>query len=395
MLGRLVVMSTNFTFPVGYHDFHKKKGYNFQFNRYYSWGYARYIDMVEVASRINSFSDWSVEWLKLAQQAEREYRLVNAAYYYRAAEFYLLPEDPDKTKVYNKFVSIIRDIMKADGFEFIEVPYKNVYLPCLRLKANCNNSKGTIVMHGGFDSFKEEFYSTMKYFSDKGYEVIVFEGPGQGEARKKYELAFDYQWEKPTTAVLDYFKANDVTLVGISFGGYLCFRAAAFESRIKRVIASSIAYDYPDFNPKIIQPLIKLYINKFRGFANRAFLKDLKKGDQKSWWMSNFMYMTKKEQPIDVIHVMAGLTADKLYCDRITQDILILTGRDDHYVPFKMHKKQVDALANAKSVTDKVFYEDTYASNHCQVGNMELNLNTMIDWIESLQYKLYNDHVKQ
>ena len=99
-------------------------------------------------------------------------------------------------------------------------------------------------MHGGFDSFIEEFYSWMRYFADHDYEVIAFEGPGQGAARRKFGLALDYEWEKPTKAVLDYFKLDDVTLIGISMGGWFCFRAAAFEPRIKRVVASSIAYDY-------------------------------------------------------------------------------------------------------------------------------------------------------
>ena len=33
------------TFPVGYHKFHKKQVYNFQLNRWYSIGFARFEDM--------------------------------------------------------------------------------------------------------------------------------------------------------------------------------------------------------------------------------------------------------------------------------------------------------------------------------------------------------------
>lgn len=373
-----------FNFPVGYFNFHKDKVYNFQLNRWHSYGYADYDDMVEVAKKINSFDDWKWELIKLAQQAEKENRLINAAYYYRAAELYISPRDPDKLKIYQKFMSLIQNIIKEDGIEIIEVPYENAYLPCLKIKPNSKHNKGVILVHGGFDCFKEELYSIMKYFANYGYEVIVFEGPGQGNARKKYNLALDYRWEKPVAAVLNYFNFDDVTLLGISFGGYLCFRAAAFEPRIKRVIASSIAYDYPDFNPKIIQPIIKLFCTKFRNFLNNSALKTIEKGGMKSWWFSNMMDMIKSEKPIDAIDYITSLTADKLHCERVTQDVLILTGRDDHFSRFKMHKKQVKALVNAKSVTDKVFYKDSFASNHCQIGNMELNLQTMINWIENL-----------
>ena len=40
--------------------------------------------------------------------------------------------------------------------------------------------RGVLVMHGGFDSFNEELYFLVRYFSERGYEVIAFDGPGQG-----------------------------------------------------------------------------------------------------------------------------------------------------------------------------------------------------------------------
>jgi len=46
-----------------------------------------------------------------------------------------------------------------------------------------------------------------------------------------------------------------------------------------------------------------------------------------------------------------------------------------------MHKLQLEALTNAKSVTDRIFTEEEHAQNHCQIGNIELGLITMIDWI--------------
>ena len=41
-------------------------------------------------------------------------------------------------------------------------------------------------------------------------------------------------------AVLDHFGLADVTLIGLSLGGYLAPRAAAFEERIKRVVAHDV-----------------------------------------------------------------------------------------------------------------------------------------------------------
>jgi pimeloyl-ACP methyl ester carboxylesterase len=373
-----------FDFPVGYLDFHKEQVFNFQLNRWYSLGYARYDDLADVAARIKGFDDWKTELIKLAQKAEKDNRTLNAAYYYRAAEFYISPDDPDKMKIYEKFKRLIHPILTSDGIEIQEAPYENGYFPCLKVNAKGEACKGVIVIHGGFDSFKEEFYSIMKYFSNNGYDVIVFEGPGQGEARKKYNLVFDYKWEKPTSAVLDHFGLDDVTLLGISMGGYLCFRAAAFEPRIKKVIASSVAYDYMDFPPKIVQPIVSLFYNTLTEFTNTATIRTMKKGGLKSWYFSNLIYMTGSKRPIDAVRYLTKLTAEALHCDRVTQDVLILTGRDDHFTPFKMHKKQVKALINANTVTERVFYKDSSASNHCQIGNMPLNLKVMTEWVEKI-----------
>jgi len=56
--------------------------------------------MKETGQRINNFLDWKVEMLKLVKKAVSKNRLINAAFYYRAAEFYLLYDDPDKEVLY-------------------------------------------------------------------------------------------------------------------------------------------------------------------------------------------------------------------------------------------------------------------------------------------------------
>jgi len=118
----------------------------------------------------------------------------------------------------------------------------------------------------------------MKFLAAHGYEVIGFEGPGQGAALRKYGLAFDIAWEKPVKAVLDYCDLDDVTLFGLSLGGWLCLRAAAFEPRIKRVIATGHAIDYMQCYPYLIR-LIHLWFLKQKGmddFMNRMALKKVR-----------------------------------------------------------------------------------------------------------------------
>ena len=370
-----------FTFPVGYHEFHREQLFNFQLNRWHSLGYARFEDMQEAGGKINSFEEWKAEMLKLAEEALSEGRLINAAFYYRAAEFYSLMGDPDKEALYNRFIETFYKAFEDDDIERLEVPYEGTYLPAIRTRPSDVEKRGTIVMHGGFDSFIEEFYSWMCHFSAHGYEVIAFEGPGQGAARKKYGLPLDWRWEKSAKALLDHFKLDDVSWLGISMGGWFCFRAAAFEPRIRRVIASGIAFDYMQIPDPLSQLLGKLFFKYMRGFTNGMTLRKMKKDKMHAWTVSNLMYIADRETPIEAMDIVMELNERNLHSDLVRQDVLICTGREDHFIPFKMHSKQMRALTNAQSVTGRVFTREDQAQNHCQIGNIGLVLDVITNWI--------------
>lgn len=371
-----------FKFPIGYEKFHKNQLFNFQLNRPYSLGYARYEDMKEAGQKIKNFADWKREMLKLAEKAVSENRLMNAAFYCRAAEFYTKLNDPEKEVLYDTFSELFYRALGNEKIEKHLVPYFNVFLPALKI-SSLGEKKGVIVIHGGFDSFIEEFYSMMRYFSNHGYDVIGFEGPGQGAALRKYGLPIIYEWEKPVKAVLDYFHPSDVTMLGISMGGWLCLRAAAYENRIKRVITTGHAIDYMKSMPPLFRKIHLWFITHCRDFMNRmAVMKFEKREGMASWVVDHMKYITKKTQPLDALEFYLLLNEENIHSELVRQDVLVMTGRKDHFIPFKMHDMQIKALIHAKSVTGRIFTEKEQAQNHCQTGNIELALQTMIDWIE-------------
>jgi pimeloyl-ACP methyl ester carboxylesterase len=372
-----------FIFPVGYEKFHKKQLFNFQLNRPYSFGYARFEDLKEVGQKIKTFTDWKKEMLLLAEKAISEERLMNAAFYYRAAEFYTKSNNSEKNILYNRFIELFDKAFKNDGIERHQVPYENAFLSSLRIPPS-DTIKGTIVIHGGFDSFIEEFYSLMRYFSNYGFEVIGFEGPGQGATLRKYGIPITIEWERPTKAVLDYFQLDKVTMIGISMGGWLCLRASAFENRIKRVIASGHAIDYMKSMPSILRSIHIWCINHWPNFMDRvAVMKFENKENLASWMVDHMKFITMKSKPMDALDLYLQLNEMNIHSELVKQDVLILTGKNDHFVPLKMHEMQMNALVNAKSVTGRIFTKEEHAENHCQSGNIELALRTMYEWIKS------------
>lgn len=371
---------TTFTFPVGYHKLHKTKIIDYQLNRWYALGYARLEDMRQAATQIKTLADWKGVMVKLAEEALTEERLMNGAFYYRAAEFFTHPTDPDKKVLYTKFVDLFyNELFVDEPFQRHQVPYGNVYLPALKVPAQGTTNRGNLVIHGGFDSFIEEFYSLACYFADLGYDVYLFDGPGQGGALKLHDLPMDYAWEKPAKAVLDYFGLADVTWLGISMGGWLCFRAAANEPRIKRVIALSIAYDYMKIPPKPVEAFAR-WLLRYPKLMNTLSEWKMKRMPQEKWGIDNLMYMTKTATVLDAAKALLDFNAENLQSDRVTQDVLILTGAEDHFIPLKMHHLQVAALTNVRSLTERIFTRADQAENHCQVGNIGLAADVMSQW---------------
>lgn len=370
-----------FDFPVGYYDLHKTKIIDYQLNRWHSFGYSRLDDMREAAGRIHNLVDWKPEMTRQAERALAEGRLMNATFSYRAAEFFAHPDDPDKDALYRRFLDLFyNELTAGEPFERVSIPFDGGSLPAMRLPAE-GASRGTLVIHGGFDSLMEELYSWATFFSRRGYDVVLFEGPGQGGALRDHNLAMDYRWERPAAAVLDYFGLEDVTWLGISMGGWLCFRAAALEPRISRVIASSVAYDYMKIPPPAVESFAR-WLLKHPGMMRPMAEMKMKLMPQENWGAVNLMYIMRRDDPVSASVDFLAFNEKNILSDCVKQDVLILTGNEDHFIPMKIHDLQVAALTNARSVTPRVFTRAEHAQNHCQVGNMGLALETMAAWME-------------
>jgi hypothetical protein len=125
-------------------------------------------------------------------------------------------------------------------------------------------------------------------------------------------------------------------------------------------------------------------MNHWPDFMNRmAVLKFEKREGMASWVVDHLKFITKKTKPLEALDLYQQLNENNIHSELVKQDVLILTGRDDHFIPFKMHEMQLKALINAKSVTGRIFTKEEHAGNHCQIGNYKLALKTMIEWINS------------
>jgi pimeloyl-ACP methyl ester carboxylesterase len=349
--------------------------FNFQINRFlgrFSNDPQVEKDIEAVLPMLTDTDTWYKVWRKLAEESEAKGQFELASAYYQAGDFYLRENDSNKIHMYNKYRENFYKYYKGLPLEHFKVPYENSFLPAVRIKFK--NSSKTLIVHGGYDSYLEEIIPCLILLKDLGYDIIAFEGPGQGGALKN-GLKFIHNWEKPVSSLLDYFDLKESSILGCSWGGYLCMRAAAFEKRIKEVICYDIFYCGMDVigmsNKEMRDILEKLLANNKKDKINELISSKMKNDIDFNWKFCKGMDITGTETPYDFLkaiqlHSMAGI--EKL----IDEDLLLLAGEEDQYVPIEVMSLLENNLVNAKSITKKIFTKETGGEQHCQAGRMDL-----------------------
>ena len=367
--------------PIGYRKFHKDSFVNYQMNRLYSLGFGRLEDIEEAAAAIKKHADVYPAFAQQAAKARAEARLKNAAAYLRTAEFFIDHNSPQRVEAYKEFRKTWDEAFLDERITRHEVPYAGSYLPTLEAQPATTPPKGTILLFGGFDSLIEEFYVMWMHFANAGYRVIAFEGPGQGGARRLYGHLFDHDWEKPVSTMLDYFNVDEAAAIGISMGGHWVVRAAAYEPRIKQVVSWSPVYDWL---AQLASPLESLmnWVLQFEGFMNWSIRLRMQAFPILDFAVKQAMYLVDGKVPMDGVRWMLSMNKNHVSSEKVTQDVLLMTGEKDAFQPVKLLRKQEAALTNAQSITTRVFTEAENAHMHCQMGNLNLALTFIEQWLD-------------
>lgn len=375
--------TTGATPPIGYHQFHPDVSVNFQCNRWVQWIGPSAIDEVsELAARANTYPELIDGFLGLADRARAADRTLAGAYYDRAAEFFMAASDPRRPAARARFLHAMRTIYDVTP-DLIR--FGSGSMPVYDLRPD-RQIGAPIVMFGGFDSYIEEFLPMIAGMVDAGRRVVVFEGPGQGSALEDFGLTMITEWEQPVSAVLDHYGLDNVAAVGISLGGGLVIRAAAFEPRISQVVAFDILDDFFEtiarqIGPGVRIPLRALITARARGLINAIAERAAARKPVSQWGLQQGMHVTGTATPYDFLRSTTAMNTSKV-SPRVRADVLLLAGAGDHYVPLKQLGRQAATLVNARSVTTRTFTAAEQASNHCQLGNIGAAARLMETWLD-------------
>lgn len=224
------------------------------------------------------------------------------------------------------------------------------------------------------------------YLRQNGYTVYLFEGPGQGATIRLHGATLPIEWEKPVKAVLDYMKLTNVTLVGQSYGGFYAPRASAFDDRITRCV--SVA-QFPalrtnlhnsSFAAGLIWGLLNVILFLFGWLIDLMYT--VKKGKGMAFF-DTYFHRTGVKGVYSLLHYLHRIDLHPL-ADKLTKDYLIIGGSKDTMSARASIGKQMFLLKNAESITAREITEKEQGADHCNVGNQQAAMDTILLWLEML-----------
>ena len=348
--------------------------------------------------RIRSTKDITSLAHSLAQRFDAEGDVEAAWRLHELAAFYVSSSDPRKRRAIDALSAAFDEACHGLVLTRHAIPYRDGELTAMRWEADPADraqapagTPHTLVMMNGFDGYAEEIIDFASYFPTRPFDIIAFDGPGQGHAALA-GMALEPEWEHPTSAVLDYFSVESAAALGVSFGGYLVMRAATHCPRVSHVIAFDMMYRLLDGLTLPLPCPLRPIADAVIGNPRPAWLIDAalriapRFSADLAWKLQQARHLTGLSKPSEVLRAFGDYTMEPLE-GLIHQPCLVLAGDADQYVPFERLEDVRRSLANAASLDVHVFHEaeDPDMAQHCQIGNLNRAFTIMGDWLSGHQ----------
>ena len=347
-----------------------------------------YSEWFATAGRVESKADSFLAQEQTVSAMECYFR---ASGYYRTAEFFLHtdPGDPRIVETWERSRDTFLAAADLSNRTIlpVEIPFEGGSLPgYLCLVDDSGELRPLILAHSGFDGTKEELYFSIGAPAvARGYNCLLFEGPGQGEVIRLQHIPFRPDWESVVSPVVDYavelpfVDKERIVLIGYSMGGYFAPRAVTREHRITACVANGGLYSVYESvlcnNPPGLDAILD------DGEASLEYDSTIyalmEENLYVEWYYSNGMWTFDADSPSELIRTMRTYTLRDCVTD-ISCEMLILDSEHDTNTQGQAIMLY-DSLNCPKEYI--LFTEEEGADEHCQMGAISVSNERIFNWL--------------
>ncbi|HDR9881370.1 TPA: alpha/beta hydrolase [Burkholderia cenocepacia] len=385
----------------------------FSFETLRTAGFANYggADLGEVIMTAQAIpegdeSAWLTQWEATADRAARighqslagghrvsaREAFLRASNYYRTAEFFKRANPAGDADVIRLSARSTETFIQAaqlldTPFEVVEIPYEGTTLHGYLFLADASGEpRATVIYNNGFDSTQEESYVAVGAAAlRRGYNVLSFDGPGQGAAIRQSNLTFRPDWEKVITPVIDFaltrkeIASDKIVLFGYSLGGYLVARAAAFDTRPAAIILDDGILDFHAACEQMLPPFLLEWIHANNDASANAVLQMLMSIKTAArWGVRNGMWTFGATSPSEFVRMTKLYTLEGI-ANKIKSPTLVLDAENDHSLKGQPRAIYTKLTAPKRLVT---LTGAEGAGEHCHMGAMSRAHQVMFDWLD-------------
>jgi alpha-beta hydrolase superfamily lysophospholipase len=314
--------------------------------------------------------------------------------YNRSADFFLQgrPDDPPHYHAYDRSVECFRQAaaLFTVPVQPVEIPYENTTLPgYFYPAADSAVPRPLVIIHTGYDGTAEEMhFQGAAAGAERGYNVLAFDGPGQGSLIRNQGMLFRPDWENVVGPVIDFaltlpgIDPERIVLWGVSMGGVLAPRAAAFEHRLAALVAVDGVYDM-GLNVRSYAGEVPDLERRLRADddpeVDAQFAKGIAANPAMRWATRQGQWVfgaptPRKASAIQLDYNLRDGIAEKIACPA-----LICDAANDLYFQDQA-KLLFDHLTCPKTFLEYTAEEG--ADAHCQVGAARLLMGRVYNWLD-------------
>jgi acetyl esterase/lipase len=314
---------------------------------------------------------------------------MRAAAYYRAAlHRHPDPTAPEIRQLAEKEVAAYQRAIALLSLPVqpVRIPYEGTTLPGYFYRSAKSTKKAPLlIVMTGRDAWAEDDSYIAQDALARGWHCLLVDGPGMGRVLRLQGLPFRPDWEKVITPIVDFalrqpgVDAGRIALMGISMGGALAPRGAAFEHRLKLLIANPGVYEWSRVVTGFIAerfPQIADLPEKDPAAFNAIMNKVIEENPFMRWGMRDTMWKHGCTTPAQLMVEMKKYT-NKGFAEKITAKTLVIDGEAEE---FGQAKELYDALRCPKDYL--LFTARETAQLHVQTGATAVSEQRIFDWLE-------------